>query len=83
VRWKRFTAEVLFLKPNDVPRAIEALAAADCEFEYNPDAIDDCGPTVFGMVTGTTELDAERAFRDWLMGIIGPFSGDLCEWRLD
>jgi hypothetical protein len=37
VRWKRFTAEVLFVKPNDVPRAIEALAAADCEFEYNPD----------------------------------------------
>jgi hypothetical protein len=64
-------------------RAIEALAAADCEFEYNPDAIDDCGPTVFGTVTGTTEFDAEWAFHDWLMGIIGPFSGDVCEWRLD
>ena len=84
MRWKRFTAEVLFLKPNDVPRAIEALAAADCEFEYNPDAIDDCGPTVFGTVTGTTELlDGERAFHDWLVGIIGPFSGDVCEWGVD
>ena len=47
-RWKRFWIEVLFRDPAEVPRAIEALAAADCEFEYDPDIVDDYGPAVFG-----------------------------------
>jgi hypothetical protein len=58
-----------------------ALAAAGCEFEYDPDAIDDYGPTVFGKVTGVTALD-EDAVRDWLNGIVDPFGGDIYEWGL-
>jgi hypothetical protein len=41
-----------------------------------PDAIDDCGPTVFGRVAGTTELD-EMGLQDWLMPIIAPFGGNM------
>jgi hypothetical protein len=55
------------------------VTAADCEFEYDPDAIDECGPTVFGLVTGTTELD-ENELHDWLLGVISP--GDVVEWSL-
>jgi hypothetical protein len=75
---KRFAAEVLFLNPDDVPRAVEALAAADCEFTYDPESIDPCGPTVFGMVTGTTELD-EDAVGHWVAAIIRP-GGDVVQW---
>jgi hypothetical protein len=75
---ERFTAEVLFLNRNDVPRAVEALAAADYEFEYTADAIDDCG-TVFGWVTGVTNLDSDR-LAEWLDGIIGLFSGSVIGW---
>jgi hypothetical protein len=82
MRLKRFSAEVLFLDPDDVPDAIAALAAAGCEFEHNPDAIDDYGPTVFGMVTGTTRLDS-AGLRDWLMGIVDPLNGDVVEWGFD
>jgi hypothetical protein len=57
VRWKRFEAVVDIPKLDDVPRLIEALAAVDCEFEYDPDVIDDCGPTVTGTITGNTELE--------------------------
>jgi hypothetical protein len=71
-----------FPRPNDVPRAIEALGAVDCEFEYDPDTIDDFGPTVSGTITGTTELD-EDEIGDWLMGIIKPFRGLLVEWGFD
>jgi len=49
-------AEVLFLNPDNVPPAVEALAAAGCKFEIDHGAVDPCGPTVFGWVTGTTEL---------------------------
>jgi hypothetical protein len=53
---RRFAAEVLFLNPADVPRAAEALIEAGCDFEVDHDAIDEHGPTVFGFVTGVTEL---------------------------
>jgi hypothetical protein len=79
MKWARFEAEVRFLDPADVPRATEALAAFDCEFEIDHDAIDDCGPTVFGMVTGTTEL-GEDELGDWLASIVGPFGGDVVGW---
>src|SRR5205814_1390761 len=79
---KRFTAWILFLDPNDAPGAIATLLTAGCEFQYDPDAIDDYGPTVFGTVTGTTELD-ENGLYDWLMDIIGPLTGDVAEWGFD
>jgi hypothetical protein len=78
---ERFEAEIMFLDPCDPFHGIRALAAAGCKFEYYPDAIDEWGPTVFGMVTGTTELD-EDALPDWLMSIIDQFSGDVLEWGL-
>jgi hypothetical protein len=81
-RWRRFSAEVLFPNPDTVSQAIEALTAANLEFEYLPDHIDDCGPTVFGTVTGTTdnELNEDQVYI-WLMEIIGDlFRGDVVEW---
>ena len=77
--WNRFEAEILFLNPNDVPPAVEALAAVGCEFEIDHDAIDPCGPTVFGMVTGTTEL-GENDIGDWLLAIVDPLGGDVVQW---
>jgi hypothetical protein len=74
-----FKAEVCFLDPNVVPQAVEALAAAGCEFEINHDAIDDCGPTVFGWTTGSTEL-SEDDLADWLLAIVDPLGGDVIEW---
>jgi hypothetical protein len=76
---KRFAAEVLFPNPNNVPRATEALAAVDCEFEVDHDAIDDDGPTVFGMVTGMTKLD-ENDIGKWLFSVINRFGGDVVQW---
>jgi hypothetical protein len=76
---KRFAAEVLFLDPNDVPDAIAALAAVGCAFKGDYDAIDDYGPTVFGMVTGTTKLH-EHDIGGWLLRIVDPFGGDVVEW---
>lgn len=74
--WDRFTAKVLFLNQNAARRAVEALAAAGYEFEYRRDEIDDGEPTVFGTVTGTTELDDMGQFT-WLACLIRPFSGDI------
>jgi hypothetical protein len=79
MKWVRFEAKVLFLDLADVSRATEALAMFDCEVEIDHDAIDDHGPTVFGMVTGTTEL-GEDDLGDWLVSIVGPFGGDVVEW---
>jgi hypothetical protein len=76
---KQFAAEVLFLHPDDVPPAAEALAAAGCDFKVIPEAIDPCGPTVFGWITGETEL-AQDAIGAWLGGIVEPFRGDVVEW---
>jgi hypothetical protein len=76
---KRFAAEVLFPDPNDVPRAVEALAAVDCEYEIDWNVIDPEGPTVTGMVTGTTELD-EAKIGAWLGTIVIPVGGDVVEW---
>jgi hypothetical protein len=74
--WNHFEAEVLFLDPRDVPRAVEALTAVGCEFEIDHDAVDPCGPTVFGWVTGTTEL-GENELGDWLLAIVDPLDGDV------
>jgi hypothetical protein len=82
VSWRRFSARVLFRKPSGAARAIEALAAADCEFEIDHGMIDDRGPTVFGLVTGNTSLDLD-ALCDWLMDLIVPFGGFVLEWGLD
>jgi hypothetical protein len=76
---KRFAAEVLFLNPNDVPRATEALAAVDCEFEINHQACDPYGPTMFGTLVGTTELD-EDELGNWLLDTVRPLGGDVVEW---
>jgi len=77
--WNRFEAELCFLDPNTVPRAVEALAAVGCEFEIDHDAIDDCGPTVFGTVVGVTEL-SEDDIADWLLAIVDPLGGDVMQW---
>jgi hypothetical protein len=79
---KRFTAEILFLNPTDVATAVAALAAVGCKFEIDHDAIDPCGPTVFGQVTGTTELD-ENNIGDWLLAIVDPLGGDVVEWGFE
>jgi len=78
-RQERFAAEVLFLDPNDVPRARKALAAVGCEYAIDPDAHDPYSAAVFGMVTGTTEL-AELEIGGWVSGIVGPLGGDVVEW---
>jgi hypothetical protein len=78
--WNRFRAEVLFTDPNDVPRAVKALAAVGCEFAIDHDAVDPCGPTVFGWATGTTEL-GENDIGDWLLAIVDPLGGDVVQWR--
>jgi hypothetical protein len=77
--WNRFAAEVLFPNPADVPAAAAALAAVDCEYETDYDAIDDYSNSVFGMVTGTTELDVDELGR-LLTDVVGPFGGDVLEW---
>jgi hypothetical protein len=77
--WNHFEAEILFLDPNAVPRGIEALAAAGCEFKIDHDAIDPLGPTVFGWVSGVTELN-EDDLGDWLLAIVDPLGGDVVQW---
>jgi len=69
IMWKRFAAEVIFSNPDDVPKAIDALAAVNCEYEIDHEAVDDYSNAVFGMVTGTTELD-ETKIGDWLESIV-------------
>jgi hypothetical protein len=76
---KQFAAEVLFLNPDDVPRAVRVLAARGCAFKTDLEAIDECGPTVFGEVTGTTKL-SEDELGDWLLDIVDRFGGDVAEW---
>jgi hypothetical protein len=79
---KRFSAEILFLDPRRVPHAIAELAAHDIEFKVNPAAVDPCGPTVFGEVTGTSELDEDELF-DWLCTLICRLGGDMVECGYD
>jgi hypothetical protein len=76
---QKFQAEVLFLDPANVARATEVLTWFDCNFEIDRDAVDPCGPTVFGWVTGTTELE-ENDIGDWLLAIVDPLGGDVVEW---
>jgi len=76
---EQFKAEILFLDPADVPRATEALAAVNCNYEVDPNAIDDY-PTVFGMVIGETALALDE-LSDWLMRIVEPLGGDVVEWN--
>ena len=64
---------------DEAPLAIAALVAAGCEYEYDPDLIDDYGPTEFGWVTGTTELDKGELVW-WLLDIVGP--AGLLEWKV-
>lgn|SRR5262249_30845679 len=78
---EKFEAEVLFLDPTNVPLAVKALADVDCKFEINLDAVDEHGPTVFGTVTGMTEL-SEDDVGWWLCRVITPFSGDVVTWGL-
>jgi len=77
----KFEAEILILDPANVSRATEALAAVDCEFEINHGAINPYCPTVFGKVTGTTELGDNAVF-DWLQAIVEPLDGDVYECGL-
>jgi hypothetical protein len=74
-----FEAEILFLEPDDVPHAVQVFTALGCHFEIHRDAVDPCGPTVFGLLTGTTELD-EDDLGDWLREILTPLGADLYEW---
>lgn len=76
---KQFAAEVVFLDPADLPRAIEALALFGLNYKIDHDAIDPGGPTVFGFVTGTTEL-AEADIGCRVMQIVEPLGGAVVEW---
>jgi hypothetical protein len=80
---KHFSAEALFLDPADVPLAVAQLEAAGCQFQVYPDAVDPCGPTVFGRISGTTELGSEHELGDWLMEIVHALSGDVDEVGFD
>jgi len=75
---QEFEAETLILHPRDVPQVIATLAAAEVKFEADPTAIDPCGPTVFGTITGMTELNADE-LDTWLLNILDPLGGDLIE----
>jgi len=75
----KFEAEVLLLDPANVPRLVHELTAVGCEFTIDHDAVDPCGPTVFGSVTGMTELN-ENEISDMLSGIVEPLGGDVLEW---
>src|SRR5262249_336859 len=72
-------AEVLFLDPADVPNATEALEMFGFRYEVDPDVIDEHGPTVFGWLTGTTEL-SENELGDRLLDIVAPLGGDVVTW---
>jgi hypothetical protein len=76
---RRFEAEILFLNPDDAPRAAEALAAVNCDFEVDHEAIDPDSSAIFGWATGSTELD-ESDLADWLHAIVEPLGGDLVQW---
>jgi hypothetical protein len=75
----QFAAEVLFLRPADVEPTVAALTELGCEFAVDHDAIDDHGPTVFGWVTGTTELH-KTDIGNWLQAIVQPLGGDVVQW---
>jgi hypothetical protein len=74
-----FSADVLFLNPNRLPAGVASLKAAGCDWEAYPGVIDPFGPTVFGRVTGMTDLPLDR-IHTWLTGLIGQFRGDVYEW---
>jgi hypothetical protein len=72
-------ADILFLNPDDVNRALDALAEREFDIEILPDAIDDCGPTVFIQATIVSTLD-DDGFRCLVDGIVEPYGGDVWEW---
>jgi hypothetical protein len=74
-----FEAEILFLNPDDVPQAVQVFALLGCHFEINHNAVDQCGPTVFGLLIGTTEFD-EDELGDWLHKLLTPLGADVVEW---
>jgi hypothetical protein len=76
---KSFAAEVLFFDKKDVPDAVKTLGEVDCDLRIDPDVKDPFGPTVFGMVTGTTKLEIHE-LGDWLRKVLRPVGGDLVEW---
>jgi hypothetical protein len=76
---RQFAAEVLFLDPDDVPPAAEALRAAGCELSVIPDATDDW-PTVFAWITGATSRTLDD-IGEWLDGLVAPLGGDVVQWN--
>jgi hypothetical protein len=77
---KLFAAEILFLDPRRVPDAVTELEAHGCAYQEDPDAIDDYGPTEFGMVTGWTALSLDE-LGSWVGDIIDRFGGDVVQWN--
>jgi hypothetical protein len=75
----KFEAEILIHDPADVPNAMQALAVHGFHFTANPDAIDECGPTVFGTVSTIVAEVSEDELYSLLRDIIGPV-GDVAEW---
>ena len=75
-----FEVEVLFLNPDNVPRAAEALGSHDCKLTIDPLLFDQDSSAAFGKVTGATAL-SEAAIGDWLLAIVGPLGGDVVQWR--
>jgi len=78
---RSFKAEVLFLSPDVVPDAMQTLAGLGFHFAVDHSAVDPYGDTVFGVLSGTTEL-TEDDLSDRLLKILDAFDGDAdcIEW---
>lgn len=80
---QRFEGIAQFLDPNEVSRGVEALAAVGCKFVRDASMVDACGPTVFGTISGESELLDENALWNRLQNILEPFDAEVCELGFD
>jgi hypothetical protein len=58
----KFKAEILFHDPADVAPAVVELAKFGFSYTPEPALIDPVGPTVWGWLTGVTELDMDALY---------------------
>lgn len=72
------SGQVMFLDPEDVEDGIAELAEHGLESKIREDLVDECGPTVFVDVFGTSDLGASE-FLHWLSDLAEPLGGDVNE----